>query len=305
MGTRALSFAAGSVKVAFVVHGAQRERWGEVEPRVPKDGADVAFTEGPGDETRLARRFLSEGADRVVAVGGDGLIRGVAQAFFEGESNLFAHASLGILPAGSGNDLVKTLGIPRDLGSAWEILERGLAKRVDVGFVNGKLFMNIAEAGFGAEVVDAANRKTKNWIPSLAYSLAIPVSLSRFRTATCEVNVDGHVERLERTVAVIVANGRHFGGGMTPAPMALVDDGKFEVFAVHGIGLFGFIRRSGYLRRGIPTDNPKVFYRQGVDISVDADPTLLVEADGDVVGSTPSRFRLVRAGIQVVLPTAS
>ena len=121
---------------------------------------DIIKTKGPKNAIDISEKSIKEGYMTIVAVGGDGTINEVATGIYRCGKGI-----LGIIPRGTGNDLARTLGIPSDINRAMEIIIKGEKKKVDIGFVNSNLFLNIASIGFDAEVVkNAQNIKKRIWM---------------------------------------------------------------------------------------------------------------------------------------------
>ncbi len=268
---------------------------------------DVARTRAPGHATRLAREAVEAGRRYVVAVGGDGTIHEVVNGLVDPESGE-PHGQdlvLGVVSGGSGSDLARTFGLDR----APEVVARHLDGETTMGFDVGRirltgrdgqpctvLFANIAEAGYGGLVTDLANRLPR-WVGGTRYMLATFAAISRFRLVETSVAVD-HTEVDEELSNVIVANGQFFGGGLRVAPRALPDDGRFNVQVWRGRPA-DVLRALPDLRVGEHLERDDVREWQSTTVSIDAQTPLLIEADGEVLGTTPATIDLLRAPIRI------
>ena len=188
---------------------------------------EVEVTRGPGDARRLAREAAAAGAELVLSVGGDGTLNEVAWGM------LGSSAALGIVPVGSGNGLARTLGIPLDVGRALLALEHAVPRRVDVGWLNERPFLNVAGAGFDGTVGAAFHHRGRNGgrrgiVTYVRLGLAHCLS---YRARRLRIEAGG--DRIE-TVAFLVAflNGRQYGGGAVIAPRAHLDDGRIELVVI-------------------------------------------------------------------------
>src|ERR1700737_2949867 len=152
-------------------NGTTGKRWPQVSKHISEHGLEHSsvLTSGPAEATRLSADALESGAQTVVAVGGDGTVSEVANAFFA-SGRSFDNAALGLLPFGTGGDYRRTLGIPLELEEAIEGLQGRKVRRIDVGRVEMEAldggrtmrhFVNIADAGIGGVVVERVNRTTK------------------------------------------------------------------------------------------------------------------------------------------------
>ncbi|MDR1789885.1 MAG: diacylglycerol kinase family lipid kinase [Opitutaceae bacterium] len=208
-----------------------RSRRGDVAARVRafigKNNLDARLvaTRGPGDATVLAREAVAEGCGLVAAIGGDGTVNEVAAALVN------TPVVLGIVPRGSGDGLVRHLGIPRETGAALENLLTGGTRVIDSGTADGAPFFNVMGAGFDAVVSHAFARGGRRGLAG--YAGAVLGNLRGHRGAAVRVEVDG-AEVLEEKEAFIVsvANSAQYGNGAVIAPGAEVDDGRLDLVIV-------------------------------------------------------------------------
>lgn len=197
---------------------------------------EVRRTEHAGHAGELARAAAAEGFETVVAAGGDGtvneVVNGLAAAAAAGEGR----ACLGILPLGTGNDLVRLLGIPADLEEAVAALRLGACRRLDLGEMRtgdeSRFFLNVAAGGFSGEVDKALTPEIKrSWGP-LAYLRAATEVLRDLEVYRVRIRFDGDETVELAALNVVVANGRFAGGGVPIAPRAHPCDGLLEVVVI-------------------------------------------------------------------------
>jgi diacylglycerol kinase (ATP) len=186
-----------------------------------------ALTGKAGDEGRLAAEALARGFRKVVAVGGDGTWSHVASALLQADTD----AALGLVPGGTGCDLAKSLGIPGDdLGGCAQIILGGRTRRIDVGRVESRTFLNVA--GFGYDVAVIEDSWRVRWLSgSLLYLYCAMRQLFRFPGFPVELARNGEEPQRREMLMLILANGRVFGGGFQIAPQAGVDDGLLDCVA--------------------------------------------------------------------------
>jgi len=165
-------------------------------------------------------------------------------------------------------------------------------------------FLNAAEVGAGAMVVDSINRASRRLQGPPAFWWAIFTTLLRYRPSLVSVAIDGSPPLKMLLSNAWVANGRYSGGGIRSAPRAAVDDGLLDVVAVeHGSAsrrILGLLK----LRSGAFVEMPDVQYRKATRVEFTAQPPLPVEADGDALGTTPATFEVVPGRLTVVAPGA-
>jgi YegS/Rv2252/BmrU family lipid kinase len=230
----------------------------------------------------------------VVAVGGDGLVGALAGAVAG------TPGRLGVVPAGRGNDFARSLGLPAEPVAAARGLARAAERRIDVGEVDGRPFVGIASVGVDAEANRLANR-APGWLGPSVYPLAGVVALARWRHATFTLTIDDRTVPF-RGFAVGVGNGGFYGGGLHLLPDAALDDGALDLC------LFGEDRRLRLLRE-IPARrtaghaaNPTVRFDRGRTVTIEADRPLVVYADGEPIGVTPSRIGVRPGALAVLAP---
>lgn len=184
----------------------------------------VELTRAPGHARELAAAAAAAGVELLLAVGGDGTVNEVADGL------LGSPAALGIVPVGSGNGLARSLGIPLEPRAALRVLETGVTRRMDVGFVNGRPFLNVAGAGFDAHVGAEFHRHGRSGgrrgilsYVKLSFMAVLHYRVTSFALETDQRRFDG------RAYTVAFANGRQYGAGAVLAPRARLDDGRLDV----------------------------------------------------------------------------
>jgi YegS/Rv2252/BmrU family lipid kinase len=277
-----------------------------------------AFTERPMHAAELARGALRDGAELVVAVGGDGTISEVVNGFFEeprpGEPArpVRLGAALGILPRGTGGDLRRTVGLVGDLRACAPRL-KGEAKAVDVGRIDlldfkgrpaSRYFINVAEAGVGADAVRIANTSTKLLGGKLTFALASLRALIGWKDVAVRWSLDGGPTQEGRVTSFVVANGRCFGGGMIVAPDAKLDDGLFHLTIWSGYKLADFVLRSGSMYDGshVNLKGTRTTSARSVRLEPGTGATapIAVEADGELIGRLPATFTVLPGALRLV-----
>lgn len=268
---------------------------------------EVAETRGPGHAIALARDWVTIHGNRyVVAVGGDGTVHEVVNGLIDPDAGpRNPDAVLGIVAGGSGSDLCRTFGLDRDPEIGARHLDGDALFPIDAGRISyigrdgvatRRVFANIAELGFGADVTDRANGLPRQ-LGASKYVISTLFSLRRLRPTNTTVTVD-HTSISEPISWVVVANGQFFGGGTKIAPRALPDDQLFNVQIWRGgrRQLLGPLTKS---RTGEHLASPDVREYQSATVKVDAQTPLLIEADGEVLGTTPAEFDLLPRAINL------
>ena len=264
----------------------------------------VVRTTHAGHATQAALDALHRGERYLIAAGGDGTVHEVVNGMFEGGAPVAPDAVLGIVAAGSGCDLVRSLSLPGDAVQASQHLTGDAFRQIDVGrvtFTSGssmgtRYFANIAEAGIGAAVV-ARTTTLPAFLGPAKYFCGFWLTLPAFRPATVRVDADGHSFEW-RAHNVVVANCRFYGGGMQISPKSQPDDGLLDVLVMTGPKADAFTMVPK-VYRGTHLPHRNVVELRASRVRLEADPPLPIEADGEVLGTTPATFDVVPAAIRV------
>jgi YegS/Rv2252/BmrU family lipid kinase len=265
---------------------------------------DLEATAGPGHAAELARNAASLGYRAVCVVGGDGTLAEVA-AGLSGTST-----PLGIIPRGTANQVAHNLRIPTDVEEAIEVAVHGQVRALDLGQVNGRAFALLAGAGFDAAMMAAATRELKERWGFGAYIYAavkeaLTATPTRFRITADERSLEVDA------VSVMVANvGELFSGfipfriPLTPKPMDSWQDGKLEVvvLAPRKVPEFATILWKAAHRQFGGDD--RLIHFQASSITIDAEPPIAVQIDGDPAGTTPMAVSAVPSALKVLVPAA-
>lgn len=258
----------------------------------------IEVSSAPDQPEQLARRAAENGAGIVAALGGDGLAGMVANGLVS------SGASLAVIPAGTGNDLARSLGLDRrDPLSVVRMLADARTRQMDVIQVKSearRYFLNIAGAGFDSEVNETANAMKTRLTGSAKYVAALFRTLRRFEPADFELVVDGEEIR-RRAMLIAIGNGRSYGGGMCVCPEASLFDGEVDICIVGEMSKIEFLRSFPKVFRGTHVKHPKVTMLRGKEIELRADRKLMVYGDGEPAGVLPASFLVLPAALPVVV----
>lgn len=191
---------------------------------------EVRATWEGGDSERLVNEAVRDGCGRIVAGGGDGSVNEIVNALMQ--LAVEERPELAILPLGTANDFATACGVPAAPLEALALAQNGTAKSVDCVKANDRYFINVASAGFGAQVTTNTPVALKNFLGGGAYTLSGLVQALNFVPFRGRVRFPDETREGEVIVGAI-CNGRQAGGGQVLAPNALIDDGLLEVVALH------------------------------------------------------------------------
>jgi len=302
-------------KMAVIVNpasanGTTARRWPEIAALMEQEGLDFAVytTTGPGEATSLARQALEQGYDLIVSVGGDGTANEVVNGFFTPSGPVREDAAIGFISMGTGGDLVKTLGIPKEPQEAVRHLLQSGRRPVDVGRVtytghNGaretRYFINVAGLGLDGDTVARVNRTSKALGGFISFLWGTVVSLLLYRNQPMAITVDGKLIYDGPVTVVVIGNGRYFGGGMHIAPRAEMADGLFDIILLHNLGKIELLANLPKVYRGAHMDHPRIMSLRGRKVSVDSSGMALLDLDGEQPGRAPAEFELIPQALQV------
>jgi len=259
---------------------------------------ECRFTTGPGDAARIAREQAQQGRELLISFGGDGTISECARGILESGRP----AELGILPHGTGGDLVRSLPLPARLADAATALRRGRTVAIDVGraiFADGgeTRFVNSASFGLSSEVARRVSGHSGG-----SYIAETMKAASEYRFPEIELTVDSGPRRRLRITTVSLHNGRFFGGGMKMAPEARLDDGLLDLVAVRKLSLLKLVSESPLLYLGGHLGLREVEHGRARVVearSVEPKTRVLVEIDGEVERCLPARFEIENRALRL------
>lgn len=284
----------------FVVNPvAGRGRARRLMPRILASApgpAEVVMTASPGDAEEIACQGAMEGYGPVVAVGGDGTLQEVVNGLMRSPRP----SSLGIVPAGSGNDLARTLGLPSNAVDATHRLWSGEYGEIDVAMCNGRYFLNVGGVGLDTRVAMAVNRHhgrlSGGRLPYILYGVA---ELSRYANPEFTLQLDDHILSA-RSLLVVVANARFFAGGMMICPQADVTDGLLDVCVAGDLTRMEALMLMPRLFSGGHIHHPKVSFHKVRTVRIEAPEEMEVQLDGEIVCALPAEFRVVHRALRLV-----
>ena len=250
---------------------------------------ETVVSRGPGHLAEAAAREAARGRTRIIALGGDGTLSEVARGLLQAPG---APTILGIVPLGTGNDFIKSAGLPRDWRRACALLTGGCTpRRIDAGRVNGRWFINAVGLGFDAAIARATARY--KWLPgALGYGAGLVAALrAGVGAPVCTLRWDGGEDR--RAVTLVAAcNGRYAGGLFHLAPRAELDDGRLDLVWADALGRFQALRHAPSVMRGTHGRLPIAHQARARRLEVTSDRPLPAQADGELLGLEVERLEI-------------
>jgi len=304
-----------------------RRAWPTIKTQLDAAGFDYRIheTTSPGDATIQTRAALKSGTENIVIVGGDGTLSEAAEGFFQFNDDLDVppaainpSATLGILPAGTGDDFARGQHGSRTPLAKWIdtvisfLHGENDARSIDVlygrcnDFETPFICLNASTMGIGGETagrVAAQGKFMRNFSGEFRFVFAAVGALAAWRERRVRVMVDGYEVADGPMNLVAVANGLYCGGGMMLSPEARIDDGKLDVITASGLTRKNVVTELSRVHTGGHVNNPKVTITVGTIARIE---TLLVqdamplEADGNVRGVTPVQFQVLPGALRFI-----
>lgn len=265
-----------------------------------KQAGFVLIEESTDDPQRLPDiiRQYRDQVDRVIVGGGDGTLNAAIEGLID------TQLPLGILPLGTANDLARTLEIPNNLPAACQIIIDGEQDKIDLGWVNGKYFFNVASLGLSVQITRKLNKEMKQRWGVMAYGMAAIQVLLRSRPFTAELCFNGGKRVQMKTVQIAVGNGRYYGGGMTVAENAAIDDQRLDVYSLNVKHWWQMLIILPAMRSGNHTSWDFVEHYRCQEVEVFTRRAHDINTDGELTTRTPAQFRVIPQAITVFAPAA-
>lgn len=296
--------------------GRTARRWPSIERMLLRAFPDLQgrFTERPGHAAELTRRAIEEGAELIIAVGGDGTVNETVNGFFGADGRLLRpETKLGLIPIGTGSDLQRTLQIPSEAEAAVEVLRAGVTVNIDIGKARltghdgaplERYFINLLSFGMGGAVaVRAKNFFSRGRTAFFYATLAVALG---YRGRSVRLTLDGEPHAAAyRIMNIAIGNGRYHGGGMHPCPRASVSDGLLDVTTIGYLNLVELIRDVRILYSDDVYRHPKARHFRARKIRADSDEATLVEVDGEALGRLPLEVEVIPKILPLIVPPGS
>lgn len=262
--------------------------------------ASCYATRGEHDATEEASRAVSRGFDVIIAAGGDGTIYEVVNGIAEKK----ARPALGIIPCGTSNDLARALGIPRSVKRACRIIAAGKKKKVDVGRINQRYFINIAGGGSLTNLTYEVPSKLKTVMGQLAYYVKGLEKIPSLHPIHVRLETKNEVLIDEEIMIFLIANSRSVGGFERLAPNADLSDGKLDLIVVKKANLGDIIRLATQAIRGEHIKDPLIMYVQTdyLKATTQGGEKVQLNLDGELGGQLPCEIKALPGHLELFVP---
>jgi YegS/Rv2252/BmrU family lipid kinase len=309
---------------SFAASSKAASLWRRAEDRLRSDGIyfETYFTGESGNATTLAYNACSSGCRKLLAVGGDGTVHDVLggiMAFVNQDTSVtLEDFTLAVIPVGSGNDWIKTAGVPKDIVEAAALLKNGTISKQDVVKVSlldpsalpeqkvkeVSYMANIGGVGLDArvcEMVNAAKKQGKRG--KILYLIALIYNIIHRSSSLAKVVCDGKEIFTGAYLSMAFGIGKYSGGGMRQTPGAVPDDGFLDMTIIPDLPLLKIAKEASKLFDGRFLTVPELVTARSKSILVlPEDDNALVEVDGEVIGLAPVRFDILEHQLNILIP---
>jgi len=294
---------AGSTRRALLIVNEKARRGraaGSVGEQMLTDSGIAVRREACASREALATtiRRHADTVDLVVVGGGDGTLNAALPGLTD------TGLPLGILPFGTANDLARTLAIPPDPAIAAAIIAAGHTRKIDVGEVNGVAFFNVASLGLSERIARELTRDAKQKLGVFGYVIATIRTLIYMRPFFAEIVLGGTARKV-RTIQIAVGNGRHYGGGLTIAETAEIDDGSLDVYSIETDRLWKLALIYPAFRQGRLASWNEIRTAACTEVEIRTRRPRPLNTDGEITTRTPARFRVLPKAVTVFAPDAA
>jgi len=256
---------------------------------------DVVRTERRWHAAELAQQAITDGYDTILSMGGDGTTNEVVNGMMTHRDHQPV-GTLGIIPAGSGNDFRIAIDWPDDIAGVAERIARGNRRLIDVGRINERYFVNVAGVGFDTTVTVEAT-KIREIAPGVLrglplYMMAIfKTLLLNYQAPMTTIQFDDQTIR-QPTLMASVANGRRYGGGFLVAPEAQADDGLFDLLVAGYVNRPGILRLLPHFMKGTHVGKKPIYMTRARHVILEAPDPVVAQIDGEIYQNGGCRIEL-------------
>jgi diacylglycerol kinase (ATP) len=269
----------------------------------------AVFTTHRGHATELARQAIEQGFRQIMVVGGDGTNHEVMNGIMQQQTVATTAITHCLVPVGTGNDWIRTHALPRDIGQIIKNIKTQKTQLQDVGKVyfraadgaRERYFMNVAGLAYDAFITRKTNENPNFIRNKIFYFYLVLRCLFQYRPQQARITFDAQsVENQYYTINVGIC--KYNGGGMRLVPQAIPDDGLFALTLVRKMPIWGVILSTPFLYNGKIGKHPLGFVTQAKDIRIESleNEGILLELDGEYVGTSPIRFEIVPKALRFV-----
>ena len=257
-----------------------------------------------------ASEAVRNGARLVIAVGGDGTLQEVVNGLFSNGHLMNPDCHLGIVCSGTGKGFAQSIGLPAAIQDQIELIHEGHFRSVDIakvhyrnreGVPSYRYYLNECQLGIGGAVVRNVQQNHKRLGGTLAFGLGTLETTFRYRNQSMTVTANVEKHCFGRFTGIVIANGAYTGGGMNLTPGARVDDGQLNVLLMHDLSIVQRLRVFPRIYSGSHVRSALFTHFKASTVTVESDEQVLVEADGELLGTTPCTVKVLPSQLCVCI----
>jgi len=242
----------------------------------------------------MARRAAADGAELVIAAGGDGTIHAVANGL------IGTRSILGIIPTGTMNNLAYSLNIPDTIPAACYTVLNGKTRAIDTGKINDHPFLEVAGVGIEAALFPSAEEiKRPGLLSTLRGTLSGLKTVFSYQDACVRIVIDGNKQRMYTALQVTICNAPFYGAHLQVASQILMDDGLLDVVVYSNFSKAEYLRHAVSISQGRRPYQPKIKHLRARSLRITADKPLEIQADGEPLGYTPAEVTVLPASLRI------
>ena len=271
----------------------------------------LSVTNGNGHAIELSKNAILEGADYLIAAGGDGTMNEVINGTMHVERSKRENLIVGLYPLGSGNDFSRTMMISNRVEELYQLIKNNTVMKIDIGKLkykkmNGedgvRYFNNIADIGLGAEVAKRVNEGKKMYGPNFDFFKATVLGFLSYKRKQLEIKSESFNWK-GRLLILCLANAKYFGSGLCIAPHAKVNDGKISITLAGNVSVIDYLKNLSRIRKGLFVEHPELYYKETENCTIEpVGEPCLIETDGEMIGKIPLRASIIPQEISFLTP---
>lgn len=255
----------------------------------------IKLTPRIGGAEDITRWGIENNYKRIIAVGGDGTVNEVVNGIADSK------VVLGVVPAGSGNDFVRSISNPKKPEQYILDTIYGKVKKIDLGMCNERYFINMASIGLDTQAAIGTQKTKKYFSGSVAYLVSALLAIFSYKGWDLNIQIDGQAF-YTKTLLTAIANGKFYGGGVQPTPDAKLDDGYFDICHVEHMSKEKMFRVLPKYMKGKHRDIKEVQFVKGKEILITSDNPFPLNLDGEIFITNKAHFKLIEKGINIIAP---
>ena len=271
----------------------------------------VVFSQSRGHAIELAKQAVESGHKKILAVGGDGTNHEVVNGILQQERFPSSEITYALLPIGTGNDWIKTHGLPQKTEEILKIIQAGNTAYQDIGsiqYTNGgkskeRYFVNVAGMAYDGYICEITVRDPSVLKNHMSYMWLVVKCLFKYKLRKANVNIDGE-NYSGKFYTINLGIGKYSGGGMQLVPHASPTAGQFAITLAGNLTKLGVLFNTYRFYNGSIGRHSKVttLFGKKIEVVAAGDQATLVEADGEFLGETPVKFEILAAALKHIVP---